>query len=656
MSRIKIRWALTRVGVIISVLLVVQFVSQLGLLRIRNTDCEHLRFVKQHVNLKGDPDILVQQVVSAQTNEQETIKQSYSADFKINGVKNPEKLADDLKRLALELSETRRSLVTSALHYHRVGQHIEVINSIIKSLGAKTINKNSPAGKSSQNPAIKKEVCPEKFMGKNLAYGYPYFRKGFERINCSDFVPIEQLVTLLVSLPGDLSTERKFDFFREIAKYYPKIRIVLASKEKLPIKTVTKLNLNIKIIIFEDLTHGETWAKMLLEVTTPYVLIAPEVTHFNDDVDLERLVRVLSYNNDAVIAGGSHRNPQGEWDIGCLQVAFKNWTVFFRGGYYRSFTECVVCDVVSGPFLAKTEGLKEVKIDEKLPFGVFQDIFWRLKSKHPRKVVISCPDVMFNVNSRDIPDKKYAALARKWEVKKWVESNGRVRWYGCRRGYKHTSSDSCGLRSGIGVPPCDLENLADAIKFVMKECEEAGLFCELQEGTLLGAVKFNKVLPWERDADITFLTRNYSAIKQLRPKFSAAGYSLSDDDASLWCCVDGRQAGGKFRVGTTRWTLELYGQHMMESEALVASGQKPTKVQFAGQWVTVMRNPGLFARNRYGPFVYQHAEHWMDTGHDSGWAFYRPSTFKKCPEPGHSACLDQYPADGNLQFSDYPIL
>ena len=122
----------------------------------------------------------------------------------------------------------------------------------------------------------------------------------------------------------------------------------------------------------------------------------------------------------------------------------------------------------------------------RLPFGVLQDVFWRLKSKHPEKVVVSCPDVMFNIYSREIPDERYGALARKWDVKKWVESNGRVRWYGCRRGHSHTSADSCSFHSGIGVPPCDLENLADAIKFVMKECEDAGLFCELQEGTLLG--------------------------------------------------------------------------------------------------------------------------------------------------------------------------
>ena len=91
---------------------------------------------------------------------------------------------------------------------------------------------------------------------------------------------------------------------------------------------------------------------------------------------------------------------------------------------------------------------------------------------------------MFNTYERDIPDQKYAALAQKWAVKKWVESSGRVRWYGCRGG--HAATSSCGREKGLGVPPCDLENLADAIKFVMKQCENTGIYCELWEGSMLG--------------------------------------------------------------------------------------------------------------------------------------------------------------------------
>ena len=115
-------------------------------------------------------------------------------------------------------------------------------------------------------------------------------------------------------------------------------------------------------------------------------------------------------------------------------------------------------------------------------------MFWRLKTEHPEKVVVSCPDVMFYTYSREIPDERYVALTKKWELKKWVEPNGRVRWYGCRHGNSHTSADNCGgFKAGMAVPPCDLENLADTVKFIMKACEDAGLLCELTDGTLTGS-------------------------------------------------------------------------------------------------------------------------------------------------------------------------
>ena len=57
----------------------------------------------------------------------------------------------------------------------------------------------------------------------------------------------------------------------------------------------------------------------------------------------------------------------------------------------------------------------------RLHFGAFQDIFWRLKLKRPEKVVASCPDVMFDIYEREVPDEKYDALAQKWDVKKFIQ-------------------------------------------------------------------------------------------------------------------------------------------------------------------------------------------------------------------------------------------
>lgn len=33
-------------------------------------------------------------------------------------------------------------------------------------------------------------------------------------------------------------------------------------------------------------------------------------------------------------------------------------------------------------------------------------------------------------------------------------------------------------------------------------------------------------MPWERDADITFHTKNYSALEELKDVFDRAGYAL----------------------------------------------------------------------------------------------------------------------------------
>ena len=171
-----------------------------------------------------------------------------------------------------------------------------------------------------------------------------------------------------------------------------------------------------------------------------------------------------------------------------------------------------------------------------------------------------------------------------------------------------------------------------------------------------GAVKFSKVLPWELDADIKFLSENYTALQKLRPRFEAAGFRFIDRSGTNCCTDDGRKTDGAIKVWRDGWKVELDGEPMMESELLVASGQRPTKIKLAGEWVNAMRNPGLSARNRYGPNIYQHSQHWLHVGLPGELGRYNPGSFSKCPVPGHSACLDQFPAEGDLQFSDYPLL
>ena len=93
---------------------------------------------------------------------------------------------------------------------------------------------------------------------------------------------------------------------------------------------------------------------------------------------------------------------------------------------------------------------------------------------------------MFNIATPRIKDAALVTLAAKHDIKKMVNSDGTVRWYGCKRGLSYTKGKSCEWPDGIGAPPCDLWNLGEAVKFIMLACEEAKVPCEYAAGNVLG--------------------------------------------------------------------------------------------------------------------------------------------------------------------------
>ena len=167
-----------------------------------------------------------------------------------------------------------------------------------------------------------------------------------------------------------------------------------------------------------------------------------------------------------------------------------------------------------------------------------------------------------------------------------------------------------------------------------------------------GLVKLNGILPWDQDSDVALLASNFSAIENLKPKLRSKGYDL-DIIYREKKTIAGRTLHGLMALRFQGWRVDIFGHTALESEMLVAAGRPKTKMLLSGQWVSVMRNPGLYARNHYVHEIYQHQEHLRSYGRsDSIWGFYDPGQYFGCPKKGHSACLDQYRADGNIQFKE----
>ncbi|KAF6035403.1 hypothetical protein EB796_006295 [Bugula neritina] len=86
---------------------------------------------------------------------------------------------------------------------------------------------------------------------------------------------------------------------------------------------------------------------------------------------------------------------------------------------------------------------------------------------------------------------------------------------------------------------------------------------------------------------------------------------------------------GYYGIGTKNgWTVEIYADNFeMPNSAEVT----PTLVEFDDHLSETPLNPGLFARNSNAK-----------------------KQFSKCTHPGHHACLDEFTADGNIQFEEGP--
>ena len=69
----------------------------------------------------------------------------------------------------------------------------------------------------------------------------------------------------------------------------------------------------------------------------------------------------------------------------------------------------------------------------------------------------------------------------------------------------------------------------EALVQLVDACEKTNTLCQLQEGTLLGAVKLENILPWERDCDISVLSSQFNNLTNFLEKNSIGKLQISND-------------------------------------------------------------------------------------------------------------------------------
>ena len=559
-----------------------------------------------------------------------------------------ERTASRMRQVAVELEKLVREISVGERVAH--GHAVKALTHVMAALGQHHVEtpdvrlevmRKIGTKKLDQMPLV---VCPENYLGID---DYQPSEKRPTMANCSNVPPFSSVLSILIN-GFDYKTVRQIHVvLHDIYVAYPKLTVHLAVQERILLPMDAKLNV-IQHVFGKRPAASDAWNQLVEHATTEYVLVGRRIERFIWHAMLERMVRVVAeLGVDAV--GGSLRTPDGHWSMGCQHTRLRNYTLTYRDGYHKSTNSCAYCDYIPSPFVSRTLTLRAVTFQMASSETVFHDYFLRLSQEH--KLVMSCPDAMFYV----LPDVETDSLFRE----QWIPTiqanslnhvnlaDGRYLRFSCEE-----AKTSFSRTGGVIVPVCQVESLLKAVIETMDICQKIGLFCHLDGGTTVGAIKFNGILPWERDADISYVTSTTITFWDHRDEFIALGYQLSLKNPEE--CPKFDTGNGQclhFNLNVPHWRIELWGATpQLMTDFLRENGVESTKLFIGDRWMNAPTNPALNSRNRYGYELLKHAEHWLDTGFSTSWVPYNPGTYIKCPKPGSQMCLDQYRTDGNMDF------
>ena len=415
------------------------------------------------------------------------------------------------------------------------------------------------------------DVCPEIYS--RFGDVSPKFEMDAS-CSASGKLSVEKLLTLMFNFQT-LRPENLTQFMEDIRSWYPNIQIIITVSDAdsfLKLESLSK----IQVIQSKNQNPGALWNSMIGYVNTQFVYLGRGVVEIDDNTAFDRLLREITSIGAKVMGGALRTVHDGRWDLNCYQMLHSNFSLIFREGYHHSVHDCIYCSYFNGPLVSETSYLRKVSFDDAFRSEdmTFHDLFFRLYQDRVSTAV--CPDSMHHMH-RNVTNpfmrNDWLPFVSKWKVNNVKDTFQTNFAFTC----KESSTIFTKFQPGITIAPCLLQNLADHVKFIMKICRDSNLICHLNAGTLLGALKFGTILPWERDADVFFPRENHTAIRSLKSQFENAGYDLREHQTPV----------PHFRShDTAGWAIDVWPLKLYKFDRLTRKGES-TMLPLDGEWVEV---------------------------------------------------------------------
>ncbi|XP_043229475.1 uncharacterized protein LOC122385339 [Amphibalanus amphitrite] len=521
----------------------------------------------------------------------------------------------------------------------------------------KTFGLDHDSDSDSESEPARSEVCPELYHG--AADDAPLHNNGFVTEECKEAPPLHTVISVLMPVTDSTAASDAARVVTQLLRLYPRLPVIVAAAaaETGALRALLpRGEPSVKLVPAElsgSARLGTLLNKASAAASTPYVLVARQLSHATGELLLERHVRVLGRLAMVDAVGGAARNRSGHWRAGCLQTTMSGHRLSYSAGYRHSALECMLCDHLDESFATRTATMRDLPLDTTLPDAVVVHD-WFLRLRRGARLAALCPDIMYESARRPVAEERavdaWRQLATKWQLSSLSLAGGTQHKFRCR----DVAIQCNPLRTArfYSQPPCCQDQLERALRLVSAALAESGVKHELEAGALLAAVKLGEPLPWGINTQIAINADDFELVSSRMSRLRRYGLVLEPVTEPVPANATNSEArlATVLRVHTPAMLITLRPEHHFSTDQLPAEmRRRPTLVRLGGVWLPGHANPGRYARNRYGYDCLKHAVHWRYANDElvGEYSRYVAGVWPACPNH-HHACLDQLPADGSL--------
>ena len=551
------------------------------------------------------------------------------------------------------------------------------------------------------NNALKHLVKAQRFernrkFGEELKTIESYFHRGSQDENIG-YDHIFHEVTVILDCVNDMEIYMLLQFLESITLEYKKhkdlnIIVGLAGydykihEETIQIYTKTLQNLQIvevnRAVFHKEISTTRSLGFLIQKVKTKFILFGRKSVEFNNDSFIKMMTFLLKENSIAAAVSGAFITSKREYHIGCYQLKSLWSQLTIRKGYDRMDGDGnVYCDYTSGPFVVSTQ-LFQTYLNDYYTNLLKTDLlfmdFFNTKYVTTKIVLKACTQCLWKIDStkqnmfEDIKRDHWLQLLNRMELNElYLENDARESTFKFtyNEGYTWSCRRSLLSKKTLLLPKVCINELDDLLAYSVRHFHSHQLSYNIDTGTALGSAKLFMTLPWEKDHDLIYRTKDFLKLITFSRQFKNKGYDFKLEFEEK--CVKNRTykslTCGYMGIKSKHWRMELWGQNILVSDCYTATVERLPVYRIKGNatlswleknnlWLTTANNPGLYSRSRYGLDCLKHHRHWLDEGHKNSFKDYvvNKHKFIECEKPGDHKCMDNFLNDGNLIFRHKP--